>query len=382
MAVELSEHRAVDHAAVHLSTGATAAAEATTGPAMPEMPTSAELRIAHRQLRRNAVFVAALWSGAYLLLVGPWLPSWSRLVGAVVMVVAIVAMATSVMHDANHGAFGANRRVNRVLGCTLDVLGGSSALWRRSHNVVHHLNPNVVGVDADIEQGPFARLAPGQPWRRWHRFQHVYMWPLYGFVTLKWLLHSDFAALAGGGVGSHRFATGERRRALSKALLGKAFHVSWAFVLPMFVHPWWSVVVFYLAISWVAGLMLATMFQVAHCVDAADFTSPAAPRRGRHWAQHQLRTTVNVRCRARGFRRLATWLMGGLDHQIEHHLAPGLPHTVHPAFSVRVKAFCAEAGYTYREHPSVLAAVRSHGRWLKAMGQRPAPFEMQRLPGE
>ncbi len=124
--------------------------------------------------------------------------------------------------------------------------------------------------------------------------------------------------------------------------------------------------------SWVAGLVLATMFQVAHCVDVADFTTPDAPRRGAEWAQHQLRTTVNVRCRLPVFGHAARWLMGGLDHQIEHHLAPGLPHTAFPSFAPRVQAFCAETGLTYREHPSVVAAVRSHGRWLRTMGRGPA----------
>ncbi len=109
---------------------------------------------------------------------------------------------------------------------------------------MHHPNPNVVGVDADIEQGPFARLAPSQVWRPWHRYQHLYMWPLYGFVTLKWFLHSDFAALAVGGIGNHRFAPAERRRTLTRVVLGKLVHVSWALVIPLLLHPWWGVVAF------------------------------------------------------------------------------------------------------------------------------------------
>ena len=63
------------------------------------------------------------------------------------------------------------------------------------------------------------------------------------------------------------------------------------------------------------------------------------------------------------------WLVGGLDHQIEHHLAPRLPHTVYPIVAARFHRVCREAGVTYRLHPGVWAALRSHGRWLRAMGR-------------
>lgn len=338
---------------------------------MPALPSRSEIGHGRRRVQCNAVFVAALWAVAYGLLVLPQQPLLARVVGAALMVVATVAAATSVMHDANHGAFASRRRVNLVVGCTLDALGGSSLLWRRSHNVVHHRSPNVVGVDADIDQMPFARLAPAQPWRPWHRFQHVYMWPLYGFVALKWFLHSDFAALASGGIGPLRFARARRSKVLTRVMLGKVLHVSWAIVIPLWLHPWWGVLACYLACSWVAGLLLATMFQIAHCVEEVDFTEADVSRRGAHWAEHQLRTTCNVGTRLPVFGGLARWLMGGLDQQVEHHLAPGLPHGAYPVFSPQVRSFCAASGLRYREHATVVAAVRSHTRWLRTMGRPP-----------
>ena len=102
------------------------------------------------------------------------------------------------MHDANHDSFSNHRRLNRLLAYTSDALGASSLLWRFQHNTLHHGNPNVVGFDADIALSPFARLAPSQPWHRWYRAQHVYIWPLYGFLALKNLLVSDLLALITG----------------------------------------------------------------------------------------------------------------------------------------------------------------------------------------
>jgi linoleoyl-CoA desaturase len=64
--------------------------------------------------------------------------------------------------------------------------------------------------------------------------------------------------------------------------------------------------------------------------------------------------------------------MGGLDFQIEHHLAPRLPHTTYALIAPRLEAACAERGIDYRVHASLTEAIRSHARWLREMGRPPA----------
>jgi linoleoyl-CoA desaturase len=76
---------------------------------------------------------------------------------------------------------------------------------------------------------------------------------------------------------------------------------------------------------------------------------------------HQLRTTVDVDRRV----PLLRWMMGGLDHQIEHHLAPRLPHTIYPLVAQRLRELCADRHITYRLHPNVRGAVSAHARRLK-----------------
>lgn len=63
------------------------------------------------------------------------------------------------------------------------------------------------------------------------------------------------------------------------------------------------------------------------------------------------------------------WLVGGLGHQIEHHLAPRLPHTAYRTVARRFSEACEDLGVVYHRHPGIVAAVRSHARWLKQMGQ-------------
>ena len=203
-----------------------------------------------------------------------------RVVFALLLVIASVAAATNVMHDGNHGAFSTSARANRVAGWTSDVLGGSSFLWRFKHNKLHHLNANVAGYDTDIDQAPFAHLAPQQQWRPWHRYQHLYMWVLYGFLALQWFLLSDFAVLVRCKIGSHPLPAAPPDADVAMTFLGKAVHLGWAIVLPMICYPWWGVLGFYLASSWLVGFVLANVFQLAHCVDRAEFLDPDTPRRG------------------------------------------------------------------------------------------------------
>jgi linoleoyl-CoA desaturase len=331
-----------------------------------------EVAAARRRLHRKSVVIVVLWAASYYGLVFAPLPFVGRIACALLLVVACVAVATGIMHDGNHGAYSASKRVNRVAGYSSDLLGASSFLWRFKHNHLHHGNTNVVGFDTDIDQAPFARLAPQQPWHVWNRYQHVYMWLLYGFLTLQWFLLSDLTTIVTGRQAGHTLPKQLQKRDIAMILFGKALHAAWAIVVPSLFFPFWQVVLFYVGCSWLVGFVLANFFQMAHCVDVAEMATPATPRRGPDFALHQLRTTVDVQLGTSPIGRFVGWWMGGLDHQVEHHLAPKLPHTLYSALKPRLDIACAARGVERRRHRSFPAAIRSHERWLRRMG-RPGP---------
>lgn len=335
-------------------------------------PSDAAIRRGRRRLHAKAIFIVSLVGFAYWGLVFSPVGLIGRIGFAGLLVVGIVAVATSILHDANHGSFGASRRTNRIVAHSADVLGASSWVWRFKHNSLHHAHTNVVGRDSDIEQAPFARLAPQQTWRPWHRYQHIYMWVLYGTLTLKWLVASDIAAVVKGGFGSDRFPRAPRRRDVAVIVCGKLVHVTWAIAIPLLFHPWWGVVLFYLAGSWLVGFTLAMVFQLAHCTDVVEFIDGEDDHRAESFEVRQLRTTADVDCRTPVLGGFVRWLVGGLDHQVEHHLAPRLPHTLYPAMATELRAICAERDLPCHVHPSVWSAVRAHGRWLKRLGQDPS----------
>jgi linoleoyl-CoA desaturase len=335
------------------------------------MPTSQEIVSARRKLHAKAAVISTALLGAFTALIAPFTPLLLRPVAFALVVISLIMVATSIMHDANHGAFFAkSERANNTVGYLADLLGVSSLLWRIKHNI-HHADTNVQGIDADIDQGAIARLANTQDWKPWHRFQHLYLWPLYGLMGVQWLVLSDFTDLIRGRV-ADKPITDVRFRSRAAIIGGKALHVAWALALPMVWNPWWAVIGTYLAGSWLVGLVLAVTFQVAHCVDNAEFALPDSSRRDDDFVWHQLKTTVDVMASRSVLGRFRSMLVGGLDYQIEHHLAPMVPHTAYPAMAKRLRALCDEYGITYRSHRSVGSAIASHARWLRLMGTNPA----------
>jgi linoleoyl-CoA desaturase len=160
-----------------------------------------------------------------------------------------------------------------------------------------------------------------------------------------------------------------------EVLGGKALFSAWALVIPMLFHPIWKVLAFYGAISFLVGLVLAVVFQLAHCVEEAAFPLLAAgtDRVELCWAEHQVSTTTDF-----GRRNwLLTWYLGGLNFQVEHHLFPKICHVHYPQVSRIVEQVCAEHSVRYAAHDGIRGAISSHWRWLSRMG-RPGSAVAQR----
>jgi linoleoyl-CoA desaturase len=66
-----------------------------------------------------------------------------------------------------------------------------------------------------------------------------------------------------------------------------------------------------------------------------------------------------------------TWLVGGLNYQIEHHLFPRISHIHYPAISKIVQETCEKFDLHYNYFPTTRAAIASHYRFMKEMGRPP-----------
>jgi linoleoyl-CoA desaturase len=310
--------------------------------------------------------VAAMlgWLAAsYLALLLAPVPGWAAALLAVSLGLAIAGVGFNVMHDANHGSLSARPGVNRALAWSADLIGASSWLWRHKHNVLHHTWPNVAGMDTDGDAGVFLRLTPQQAHRRFHRFQHLYAWGLYGVFAPKWWLFDDLSELATGNMGGHTFPR-PRGKALAGALLGKGLFLTLAFVLPVLLHPTLWLVPLWLLAAATAGIVLATVFQLAHCLGEVAHPDGAERARETGWAALQVATTANF---AAGGRAIS-WYLGGLDFQVEHHLFPHICHVHYRDLAPIVKRACREHGLPYRAQPTLRGALAANVRWLRELG--------------
>ena len=314
----------------------------------------------------KTAIILAWFAASYILLVFVAQTWWQAVPCALSLGLSVAGIGFNIQHDGSHGGYSRSDAVNRLMACALDLVGGSSYFWHWKHNILHHSFTNIAGADDDINIGVLGRLAPTQRRYFFHRFQHYYMWALYGVVPLKWQLVDDFKELVKSRVGSKPVPP-PRGMELVLFWAGKAGLVTLAFVIPLLVHSVWVVATFYLGTMFVLGVVLATVFQLAHCVEEAAFPVPVGEpaRIPAEWAVHQVQTTVDFAQR----NRILTWYLGGLNFQIEHHLFPRISHLHYPAIAPMVKSVCEAFGVKYHAHRSMLAAARSHFRSLRQMGR-------------
>jgi len=296
------------------------------------------------------VFVADAW--------------WQGLILAVLLGLSAAGIGFGIQHDGGHQAYSNVPWVNTLMAMTLELLGGSCYLWRWKHAVIHHTYVNITGHDTDIDLGILGRLSPHQKRRTYHRWQHFYLWPLYGLLAIKWQLVDDFIKLIRGRIGNQPFPR-PKGWDLVIFVAGKAIFFTLAFGIPISFNSVESVLAYYGVAGLVAGIVLSVVFQAAHCVEEAEFPMPKETGRiGQPWAIHQAETTVNFARRS----RVAAWFLGGLNFQIEHHLFPRISHAHYPAISRLVEEVCRDFGVKYAQHATFWAAMASHFRWLRRMG--------------
>lgn len=298
---------------------------------------------------------------------GPW-----TMLGLAMLMGAFAAfVGFNVSHDAIHGALSEKGWVNRLVSSSFYAIGANPYVWKITHNVVHHTYTNIPGHDEDIDVAPgLVRIDPTEPRRPWQRFQHLYAFPLYGLASLSWVFRKDYLKFFKKTIGSSHDNTKHPRREYVKLFLYKALYYVVFIAVPLLVLDitWWQFVIGFVLMHLVEGLVLGLVFQLAHVVEGTYFPTPTAQGSiTENWAEHQMRTTANFAPNS----PLATFLCGGLNRQIEHHLFPKVCHVHYPALSAIVRQTAQEFNLPYIENKTFASALGSHYRLLKKNGSAP-----------
>ena len=273
----------------------------------------------------------------------------------------------NVIHDALHGSWTSHPLSNRLLGFIMDVFGTSSFYWKKEHTVDHHTFTNIKGHDADLDTPILLRLCPEDPYRKYHRFQQWYAPLLYSLNLIRWVFVSDTRRIIRA-IKDRKGSIGKpSRKELSAMIILKLLHFTLFLVLPFLMLPYSIAVILpaYLCMLALGGLTVTVIFQLAHIVEHVAFPMPSNNGALEYsFAKHQISTTANFGSK----KGLSTFLFGGLNFQVEHHLFPHICHTHLPLISDIVRKTAAEFGMTYHHHKSLFAAVKSHFKTLRRLG--------------
>jgi len=290
-------------------------------------------------------------------------PHWSISVGLCILLgINLAAIGFNVMHDAGHNSFSTNRSINSVLSYSLNLLGGNIYFWKLKHNIAHHTYTNIEGEDHDIDV-KFMRLHANQEHKKYHKFQKYYFLVLYGISYFAWIFYQDYVKYF-----SNRMASDSEKFDFpikEKVIfwVSKVVHLTIFVIMPIiFVGALPTLIGLLIACS-VCGMLLATVFQLAHVVTETEFATIEANKVENEWMIHQISSTANFATS----NKFLTWLLGGLNFQVEHHLFPKISHIHYPALNKIIKQTCQEFDIKYIEFKSFQKAFQSHYKIIQSM---------------
>jgi len=275
-----------------------------------------------------AVVLAGVWVA--FVLIGD---SWIQMAVAAALGI-VLTQIIFYSHDAAHRQIFKSQKANELTALVMGTLigGVSLAWWHNKHNK-HHAAPNQIGKDSDIDASVVHFYAPAKPPRNrvlafLHQRQGWWFYPILSFEMLN--LHVQ-------GVQALITRPKMKRRWTEIAML--VFRLGGYPTLLFFFLPAGKAAAFLVVQLVVTGVYLGTSFAASHV------GMPILPHDSRiDFFRRQVLTSRNI-----SGGRVASFAMGGLNYQIEHHLFPSMPRpNLHKAVPI-VRNFCADNDIEYHQ---------------------------------
>lgn len=316
----------------------------------------------------KAGFMLSIYIVPFIILLSMRMETWLYLVLIILMGIGEAGIGMSVMHDASHGALSSKRWVNNLFSSTMFLLGSNTYNWQIQHNLWHHTYTNVYRLDSDIDTKGSIRLCQHAPLKKIHKYQYIYAFPLYGLMTLSKLVTDFNQLLKINKAGITARQNRNPKIEILKLIITKIIYFSVIIGLPMFLTDfhWWQILIGFAILHITAGMIMSTVFQMAHVVEGTEQALPNSEGIiANDWVVHQLRATSDF---ARN-NLFLNWYIGGLNFQIEHHLFSNICHIHYRKIAPIVEQTAHEFGFSYNLKPTFIAALKSHIRRLKVLGE-------------
>lgn len=322
---------------------------------------------ANAEMIFKSVFFLGSLVGIYLLIIFGGYSMMTNLLLAILLGMVQAFIGFNVSHDAIHGSFSSNRKVNRIMSYSFNLIGANAYVWSVTHNQVHHTFTNIPGHDEDLDVAPgLVRLSKNEEMKPIMRYQHLYAFFLYGLASLSWVFRKDFKKFFQKKIGQTD-NTKHPKIEYFNLFFFKAIYYVLFIVVPLIVLDitWWQFIIGFVAMHLAEGVVLGLVFQLAHTVEGVSFPEPDDEGKlEESWAVHQMQTTANFSRES----AIAKFFCGGLNFQIEHHLFPNICHVHYPEISKIVERTAKSYNVPYHENKTFIGALKSHYRTLKQFG--------------
>ena len=318
----------------------------------------------------KTVFFITCMLSSYALILSNLFSPWAMLGWAMFFGLSSAFFVFNVAHDASHGAYSSNAKVNKLLSYTWNLVGISSHMWHLKHNIAHHNYTNVAGSDMDIEQGFFLRFHRMAKKRSFHSFQHLYAPILYGLFSIYLIFIKDFQMYRFKKFGN-KTITGHANKEYVILIVSKLFYAFYNLVIPaIFLSlAWWQILIGFVMMHMVIGNVMAFILTPVHITDGTKFEEP--DERGLvngSWAIHQIESTIDMSPDS----KLINFFAGGLNTHVAHHVFPSICHIHYFDLTKIIKETATEFGIEYKQK-SLFSAMLAHLIFLKDLGKYDVP---------
>ncbi len=266
-----------------------------------------------------------------------------RIISALIMASGLLGIGTHT-HNSSHYASTKSNTIDdflTYLGYSV-ILGFSAIFWKYKHCIVHHSNPNIIGVDEDIDLMPFFAVTDtdaknaGVIGQFYYRVIQRIIFPFMISLTAFNIQRQAWIFLI-------RALSDSKRRKTAHwiDLSCNLLHIFIWLVLPMLFFSPVAVIEFYILRNVLIGYALFFMLGSSHLPPEAVCSSE-----DQQYADFELKqtaATINIRTNWYG-----RFIMSGLDFQIEHHLFRGVSYTRLPELSEMVKEYCKYHNYPHQ----------------------------------
>ena len=323
----------------------------------------------NREMHIKTIFAAVAWLGVYALIMSNALSHNLLLLwgGFTLLGYVNIFIAFNIGHDACHNAYSANMKVNKRMSYAMNFIGANSYLFRMMHNA-HHQYVNIHGTDVTLETHGLFRFTPDEPYKPIHRFQHIYTPILYSLAAIHWTIVKDFKWFFGEThIGNNKHIKHSNNE-FTILVLSKVVHFGLHVALPLIFldAAWWAILLGYVFVQFLPGLTFALIFQVTHIYEGTHYPMPDDEGNiENNYAIHVMETTADFARKS----RIGSWLMGGINIHVIHHIMPGVCHVHYPALTKILIKVANDHGIEYHENKTFGEALKKHMKMLKLLSK-------------